>query len=269
MRSLGSVVAARSTVEIKQYFRQRESLIFNFLFPVILLLIFASAFGSQDIDLGNGETMSFARLFLPGIVAVGVFLSSFQTLAIEIAIERDNGTLKRLRGTPMPAAAYFLAKIVQVVVTTVIQLTLLLVVAAVFYDIPMPDTAELWLRFAWLVLLGSASGTALGIAYSSLPPNTRSATVMVTLPVILLSFVSGVYFTWNQLPDWMQNVASIFPLKWIAQGMRSVFLPDDPSAFERGDSWQTPQTAIILAVWLVAGLILARLTFRWLPKGDG
>ncbi len=269
MNRLPTIVAARSSVEIKSYFRQRESLIFNFLFPIILLVIFASAFGSQDIEVGPGQSITFAHLFLPGIVAVGVFLSSFQTLAIEIAIERDNGTLKRLRGTPMPAAAYFIGKIVQVVVTTVIQLGLLLIVAVTFYDIPMPNDSDTWLRFGWLVLLGSASGTALGIAYSSIPPNTRSASVMVTLPVIILSFISGVYFTWNQLPDWMQNVASLFPLKWIAQGMRSVFLPDNPAAFEAQDSWQTPQTAIVMAVWLVAGLVLARLTFRWLPKGDG
>jgi ABC-2 type transport system permease protein len=267
--SLADVVAARSTVEIKQYFRQRESLIFNFLFPVILLVIFASAFGGQEIPAGPGESITFAQYFLPGIVAVGVFLSSFQTLAIEIALERDTGALKRLRGTPMPAIAYFLGKIVQVVVTTVVQLALLLAVAAVLYDIPLPDSAQLWGRFAWLVLLGAASGTALGIAYSSVPPNARSASVMVTLPVILLSFVSGVYFAWNALPDWMQTVASLFPLKWIAQGMRSVFLPDNPAAFETGDSWQTPQTAVALLVWLVVGLVLARLTFRWLPKGDG
>ena len=267
--SLATVVAARSHVEIKQYFRQRESLIFNFLFPVILLVIFASAFGSEEIPTGPGESITFAHYFLPGIVAVGVFLSSFQALAIEIALERDTGALKRLRGTPMPATAYFLGKIVQVVVTTIIQLALLLTVAVLLYDIPMPDTADAWGRFAWLVLLSAASGTALGIAYSSIPPNARSSTVMVTLPVILLSFISGVYFQWGGLPSWMQTIASAFPLKWIAQGMRSVFLPDNPAAFETTDSWQTPETAIVLAAWLVVGLVLARLTFRWLPKGDG
>jgi ABC-2 type transport system permease protein len=267
--SRASIVASQSTVGIKEFFRQRESLVFNFLFPVILLVIFASAFGGQDIEAGPGQTITFAHLFLPGIIAVAVFLSSFQTLAIEIAVERDSGALKRLRGTPIPASAYFLAKIVQVVVTTVIQLVLLLLVAVLVYDIPLPDGAVAWLRFAWITLLGAASGTALGIAYSSVPPNTRSAVVMVTLPVILLSFISGVYFAWSQLPEWMQTVASVFPLKWIAQGMRSVFLPDNPSAFETGDSWQTTETAIVLVVWLVVGLVLARLTFRWLPKGNG
>jgi ABC-2 type transport system permease protein len=269
MSSLAAVVAARSTVEIKQYFRQRESLIFNFLFPIILLVIFASAFGDAEIPVGPGESITFAHYFLPGIVAVAVFLSSFQTLAIEIAIERDNGVLKRLRGTPMPATAYFLGKIVQVVVTTVVQIALLLVVAALMYDVPLPDDPATWGRFAWLVLLGSAGGTALGIAFSSVPPNARQSTVMITLPVILLSFISGVYFQWDALPGWMQRIASVFPLKWIAQGMRSVFLPDNPAVFETTDSWQTPETAIILGAWLVVGLVLARLTFRWLPKGDG
>lgn len=264
MRTL-TVAASRTRVETLQFFRQRDALVFNFLFPIIMLLIFGSVF---DGEVAPG--VPFAQYFIAGIAAAGVLLTSFQTIAIEIAIERDNGTLKRLRGTPMPPLAFFLGKVGQVLITTVLQLALLLAVAAVFFDVALPDQAELWFRFAWVVVLGSAAGTVLGIAFSSIPPNARSASAIVTPPMIILQFMSGVYFVISDLPAWMVDVASLFPLKWMAQGMRSVFLDDTGwLRVEPSGSWQTTETALVLTAWLVVGLLLARLTFRWLPKRHG
>ncbi len=259
------MAASRTHVETLQFFRQRESLVFNFLFPVIMLAIFGSVFRGEI-----GPGVDFTQYFVAGIAAAGVLLTSFQTLAIEIAVERDNGTLKRLRGTPMPASAYFLGKIGQVLLTTVLQLALLFLVAATFFGVELPTSPARWWTFTWVLILGSAAGTALGIAVSSLPPDARSASAIITPPMIVLQFVSGVFFVFSELPTWMQQVASMFPLKWMAQGMRSVFLADTQwLQVEPSGSWQTTQTAVVLAVWLVAGLVLARLTFRWLPKRHG
>jgi len=58
----------------------------------------------------------------------------------------------------------------------------------------------------------------------------------------------------------------VFPLKWMAQGMRSVFLPDELVALEQNETWDLPGIAIALLIWLVAGLILTRLTFRWIRR---
>ena len=88
-----SLGLARTGIEVKEFFRQRDSFIFTFAFPVILLFIFGSVF-SDDIAPG----VSFTQYFAAGMVASGVMLSSFQSLAIGIAIERDDGTLKRQRG---------------------------------------------------------------------------------------------------------------------------------------------------------------------------
>ncbi|HEY2555521.1 MAG TPA: ABC transporter permease, partial [Diaminobutyricibacter sp.] len=84
--------------------------------------------------------------------------------------------------------------------------------------------------------------------------------------VLVLQFISVVYLAFNLLPTWLQNIASIFPLKWIAQGMRSVFLPDNFEAIEPSGSWQHEATAIVLLIWLVAGIIACRVTFRWIRK---
>jgi ABC-2 type transport system permease protein len=213
--------------------------------------------------------VSFTQYFAAGMIASGIALSSFQSLAIGIAIERDDGTLKRLRGVPMPATAYFLGKIGLVLVTSVVQLAVLLVVSALFFGLRLPSSAELWLRFAWIYLIGIAAGTVLGIGYSSIPRSARSAAAVVSPVVIVLQFISGIFFVYSQLPPWMQQVGAIFPLKWIAQGMRSVFLPASFASQEVSGSWQLGATALVLAAWTVVGLVVCTRTFRWTRHDAG
>lgn len=268
--SLFSISAARVGIELKQFFREREAVIFIFVFPVMMLVIFASAFsGQKDFNSAGNFSITAPQYYLTGMVSTGIMLSSFQNLATFIAVERDDGTLKRLRGTPMPPIAFFLGKIGQIVVTTVIQLTLLLGVARLAYGVDLPASGALWLRFLWLVLLGSAAGTVLGIAFSSVPRSGRTAAAVVTPIVLVLQFISGVYFPYNNLPTWMHAIASIFPLKWMAQGMRSVFLPPQMVAIEPGHSWHIGEGAVVLIVWLVVGLLLAVRSFRWMRRDDG
>ena len=128
-----SLGLARTQIEVKQFFRRKDSFIFTFAFPVILLFIFGSVF---DNDIAPG--VSFSQYFVAGMVASGVVLTSFQSLAIGIAIERDEGTLKRLRGTPMPPAAYFIGKIGLVLVTSVVQTAILLVIASLAFGLDLP-----------------------------------------------------------------------------------------------------------------------------------
>jgi ABC-2 type transport system permease protein len=106
----------------------------------------------------------------------------------------------------------------------------------------------------------------LGIALSALPRSGKSATAVVIPIVLLLQFISGVYLQFSMLPEWLQNVAAIFPLKWMAQGMRAVFLPESFSMLEQTEDWNLAWVAIIMAVWFVVGLLLCALTFRWIRK---
>jgi ABC-2 type transport system permease protein len=115
------------------------------------------------------------------------------------------------------------------------------------------------------VVLGAAAGTSLGIAFASVPRSGRTAANVVTPVVLVLEFISGVYFPYSQLPSWMHAIASVFPLKWMAQGIRSVFLPPEMVAAEPGGSWHLTTGVVVLLVWLVAGLLVAARTFRWVP----
>ena len=95
------------------------------------------------------------------------------------------------------------------------------------------------------------------------PKSGRGASAVVSPIVIILQFFSGVFFVFTQLPTWMQNVAALFPLKWLTQGMRSVFLPDSFATQEVAQSWEHGKTALILTAWLIAGFFIAIKTFRW------
>lgn len=259
----------RARVELLQFVRERDSVVFGFAYPIIMLAIFASVFGNDDPIVAGGVSVSFAQYFLPGMVATGVMLSTYQTLAMSIAVERDDGTLKRLRATPLPATSYFLGKVFLSLVTVLAQTALLLAVAALVFDVPLPDSAGRWVTFAWVFVLGTAAGAVCGVAYSSVPRSGRSASAVVVTPLLVLQFTSGVFFSVTQLPGWMLDLSSLFPLKWIAQGMRSVFLPDAFAAAEPAGAWQEGATAAVLAAWLVVGLVVGTRTFRWRRHDDG
>ncbi len=124
------------------------------------------------------------------------------------------------------------------------------------------DGVELAVAQIALLLL-AAAGTLCGVAFSSVPRSARSAPAVVTPVVLVLQFVSGVSVLHGAVPPWLQHVAEVFPLKWAAQGMRSVFLPDALVVEEASRSWQHGTTAIVLAAWSAAGLVLCLRTFRW------
>jgi ABC-2 type transport system permease protein len=256
---------SRTGLEVKQFFREREQLIFTFFFPIIFLGIFSAVFSGTDFAAG----VDAATYFTPGMIASGIFLTSFQSLAITIAMERDEDLLKRLRGTPMSAQSYFIGKVGLVLVTSILQFGLLLVIAGLLLGVDIPTEPTKWLHFLWIFVLGTASGSVLGIAFSVVPKSGKAASAVVTPVVLLLQFISGVYFVYSSLPEWMRTVAEFFPLKWLAQGMRSVFLPDGFEVNEPDGSWQLGLGAVVLSVWLVVGLIVAQRVFRWTRRDAG
>ena len=267
-RNLVAVGIWRARFELKQYFRSGDTLFFTFLFPVFMLGLFSVAFGSDgDVQIAPGvPPISMAELYLPGMIAAGLLLSGFQNLAMDIAIERSDGMLKRLGGTPLSPVSYFIGKIGQVLVTGVLQSALLLVFASTVLGVELPTEPERWATFAWVFVLGITTSALLGVALSSVPRTGKSATAVVVPIALALQFISGVYLTFSQLPEWLQNVAGLFPLKWMAQGMRAVFLPDEYATLEQNGEWNLAGVAIALGVWLIVGLVLSRLTFRWIRR---
>ena len=261
MNSLKEIIRIgllRGNLEFKQFLRQRESVVFTLFFPVILLFIFGTVFKDT---IAPGVT--FSQYFVAGMIASGLVNTGFQQLAITIPMERDFGTLKRLRGTPMSVSSYFIGKALLVTTLMIIQTALLLIFGSLMFGLNLPTSPTLWWNFTWLVVLGSACSTVLGIAFSVVPKSGRGASAVVSPIVIILQFFSGVFFVFTSLPTWMQQFAALFPLKWLTQGMRSVFLPADFATQEVAGTWEIGKTAIILIIWLVVGLIFSIKTFKW------
>jgi ABC-2 type transport system permease protein len=259
---------SRIGYELKTYFRQGDAVFFTFLFPVVMLTIFSVAFSESTFGAAPDGTggISAAAFYLPGMLAAGLLLSGVQNMGIDIALERSDGTLKRLAGTPLPVVSYFIGKMGQVLVTGAAQAVLLITMAAVVFGVELPTAPEKWLTFVWVFVLGVTTSAVLGIAISRLPRTGKSATAVIIPITLVLQFISGVYLGFSQLPEWLQNVASVFPLKWMAQGMRSVFLPESFAILEQNESWDLGGVAIVTGLWLVVGLIVCRLTFRWIRK---
>jgi ABC-2 type transport system permease protein len=256
---------ARVSIELKTFFRDKQSVVFVFSLPAVLLVLLGSIFRGM----GAGHGVSVGTLFAAGLIGGGIASTSFQYLGIGIAVERDRGMLKRLRGTPMPGAAYFIGKTGLVLVCTVAETVLLIVVGMLIDNLHLPTSPGRWWTFTWVFVLGTVCFSLLGIAISSLPGSARSATAVVMMPLTVLQFISGVYVPVTLVPPWLRDVASFFPLKWICQALRSVFLPPQAVVLEPAGSWEHGRTAAVLLVWIAAGTVLCLTTFRWRSSRDG
>ena len=255
---------SRGVVELKQFFRQKEQVVFTFTFPAIILVLLGSIF-----DGAYPSGVSVGQVFAASMIAGGVVATSFSNLGISVSLDREDGTLKRLRGTPITASSYFVGKIVLVAVASFAEVVLLVTVGMLLFDLELPTEAARWFTFAWVFVLSITSCSLLGIAISAIAKSAQSAGAVTNVPYIALQFMSGVYITIDSVPEWMRTIGSLFPIKWAAQGFRSVFLPDSMKAMEAAGSWELGKTALVLGAWSVLGLALCVLTFRWTNKRGG
>ncbi len=255
---------ARGGVELKSFFRERQSVVFILAMPAIMLTLLGAIFGQEN----SAPGVTVGDLYVAGLIGGGVMATSYQNLGMSIAFERERFTLKRLRGTPLPAAAYFGGKVIQVIVAAIAETAVLLAIGLAFYHLRLPTSLAAWWTFTWVFVLGVAGCSLLGIAASSVPRSAaRNGVAVITLPFVVLQFISGVYVPFFLVPSWLRDIASVFPLEWMCRGMRSVFVPHAVS-LETGHSWEHGQTALVLAAWVVAGLILCLTTFRWQSRRD-
>jgi len=264
--SVVTIELARAQVEVKTFFRQWDSAVFTFWLPAVLLLILGSIFTAEVDD--SGVTVS--QVFTASMIAAGIASASFINLGLGIVSDRDDGTLKRLRGMPVSPVSYFLGKIALVLVVSVTEVVLLLGIGVLLFDLPLPTEMSRWVVFTWVFLLGTTACALLGIAASSMPRSARSAPAVLNLPFLVLQFISSVLFVpLTALPEPLVRIGSLFPLKWISQGFRSVFLPDTLAVQETAGAWEHGRVALVLAAWCIGGLVLCLATFRWRSRRHG
>jgi ABC-2 type transport system permease protein len=242
-----TLAARQVAYEQRAFWRNRTRAFFSFGMPIMLLLIFGSLnSGGRIQELGN---IPYVVFFLPGILAYGIIITQFLNMAGGLSIQRDNGLLKRMRGTPLPGWAYVAGRVGSTAVISVIMAAVMLVLGRVFYGVHL--RAEAVPAVVVAVLLGAATFAALGIAAVAIIPNAEAAPVVANVLILPLTFISGIWYPLTGAPTWVLDVAKVFPVERLANILHTAFDPlNHGSAFAGND-------LLVLGIWLVVGVRLA------------
>jgi ABC-2 type transport system permease protein len=256
-RGFGATVGHQFRYDSYMYVRNYQSLVFTLFMPVMFLVIFASVFGHGRVTIG-GLAMSESVYYVPGIIALGVINASFGNLAASVVGTGEAGIYKRRRATPAPAAALISARaLVAVVVSLAITVLLLAIGYAYGAAIPVRTAPALVLD----VVVSALGLCCLGFALASIISN-RDAVMPIVLGVTLpLYFISGVFVPSTQIPNWLLDIAAVFPVRHMATALLAVY---SPSTKGSGARWG--DLAVIVA-WGAVGLVVAIRRFSWLPRG--
>lgn len=265
---LARLALERTRIELRAFFRSPEQVFFTFLLPVLFVVIFSTIFSGEIDGPPGAEKVEFAQYFVPGMIATGIVSASFASLAMTVAIEQHDGLLRRLSATPLPKSAYFAGKIGLALVTSFLEVVLILGIGVAAYGVELPTDPVKWLAFGGVFFFGVAACSLLGIAYTRLIKSSSAAAAVVQPPYLVLQFISGVFLQYSQVPSFLQFVASLFPLKWMVQGYRYVFLPEWVAQDDYGGGWQVERVYLVLTAWFIASFIGARIWFRW-DRGRG
>jgi ABC-2 type transport system permease protein len=240
----------------KTFWRNPASVFFTVMLPVIFLLIFATIFGNERIDeLGGVKTTTY---YVPAIITLAVVSATMQSLAISLTVDRENGLLKRARGTPLPSRVFIAGRIGNSIVVSVLMLIVLATLGRILYGVEIP-----WDRLpAVLVTLavGAATFSCLGIAITAAIPSEDAAAPVTNVAVLPLYFLSGVFIPESEIPSGVLHVADVFPIRHFFEAF---FAAWDPNTVGAGFEWGH---LALVGLWGLAGLGIAVRTFRWTPR---
>ncbi|KIZ19122.1 multidrug ABC transporter permease [Streptomyces natalensis ATCC 27448] len=242
----------RGAIEVRHLMRNPKEMS-GFLGNVVVALVLAGTLSKKV----PGTHIPMGHLTLAGFAAYLLFQVGLINLPQVLVTEREEGALLRLRATPGGIPAYLVAKAMVMVAMAYGTLILLLGAGALLVDGPLPRDAAGWLTLLWVTALGLLAVMPLGAAIGAVLPNPREALAFIMLPAMGLLVTSGAVFPFSSLPVVVQKIAAVFPLKWMAQGVRAALLPDAARAAEPAGSWELPTIAMVLSAWAVLGFLLA------------
>jgi ABC-2 type transport system permease protein len=235
--------------------RDRSSLVFAALMPVGLVLLLPAVFGSGEMPWRAG--MRFPQFYAPAMAVYGIAVHAFVNVPESLAIARDRGVLKRLRGTPLPAAVFLAGRWASIVVAGALITVAAVGVGVVAYEVAVPAGRLPALVVTFLV--GTTSLAVLGLLVASVVPNAASVPAIALGVLLPLSFVSDIFML-GDLPPVVSFIGWLFPLKHFVHAMVDAI---DPATTGAGWSWDH---LAVLVAWGMAGAIAAALTFRWSPR---
>ena len=250
-----ALVLHQARFDLRGFLRNRQARFFTLALPLLFLVIFTGVFGNDIVGPGNTKASAY---YVPGISAMAVIAASFINLVISITVLREEGILKRRRATPVPAWVLIAGRTLMAIAVSATSVVILLLVGRFAYGVHLP--AGNIPGFAITAVVGSITFCVLGYAFSTAISNEDAAQPMVQAVMLPLYFISGIFIAPTQLPSWLRNVAKVFPVQHLANGLQHAF---HPAAAGIGIDWSDIG---VLALWGAIGLAVAVMRFSWLPK---
>jgi ABC-2 type transport system permease protein len=231
-------------LERKLFWRNPSAAFFNFLLPLLFLAFFGAILHGKQKDL---------NVIVPGIAGMAVMSTTFTALAFNMTFLREQGILKRIRGTPIPSFSYLCGIAGNAITNTAIQIVIIAVAGRVFFGTGWPkDYFELFV----FVSAGVICFASLGVAFSHAIPNFDSAPAYVNAVFLPVIFVSGVFYDAANAPGFLKGIAEALPLKHLIDGLSGSMV--------KGTSLSANISALgVIAVWAALGILLAVRGFSW------
>jgi len=240
------------------FLRNRQSQFFTLALPVLFLVILASVFSGGTVAVAGGS-LKVSVYYVPGIMTLGIVAASFINLVISVTTARETGIYKRRRATPVPASVVIAGRALTAVVAALVIAAVLLAIGWPAYGASLPSrTAP---AFILAIIVGALAFCCLGYAVASLIENADAAQPLTQAVMLPLYFISGVFVPASQIPGWLRNVASVFPVRHLAQALLAAYNPHTSGA---GFAWRDLG---VVALWGASGLVVALRRFSWLPLG--
>ena len=253
--SVASLVWQQFRYQNKVFWRTPIAAFFTIVFPLMLLVLFTAIFGNEEIE-GLGITT--AQYFTPGLAVFAAVSATYTNLAIGTAIARDNGILKRIRGTPIPPWAYIAGRVASSVYLAFLAMALMMAAGVVFYGVQI--IARTLPAALLTFVVGVSCFAALGMLVAAISPNGDATPAITNATLLPVAFISNIFFPIENPPRWMEIAGNFFPLKAFAEAFRDCF---DPTL--TGSQFHWPQIGYLL-LWGVVAALLAVRFFKWEPS---
>jgi len=244
--------------ENRLFWRTPVAAFFTIFFPLMFLLLFSALFGDETIEIPGRGVFSVAQFYAPALAAFAAGSATYTNIGIQTAIARDQGILKRFRGSPLPSPAYMIGKIVSGTWIAILASVLMLTVGAVLYDVSI-EPSRLPAAVITL-LLGAGCFAALGLTLGALVPSGDSAPAVANATYLPLAFASDVFIAIGEPPAWLDFVGRVFPLKHFVNAFQDAFNPLTSDLAMRPGDWA------VMAAWGLAGALVTWRFFKWQPK---
>ncbi|RVW02436.1 ABC transporter permease [Rhodococcus spongiicola] len=254
---------ARGWIELRQLFTAGPDLIGQFMSPAIALVVLYLLRNREY----TGSDLSISELAVPGLIGSIIVFNGLFAITNVLVLDREDGTLLRAKAVPGGMIGYVVGKIVSAAGSVVVQVAVVLAVGMIVIGGASLDGLSAWATFVWVLLLSLLAALPLGAILGAVLDGPR-ATFLLTMPLMGLVAISGIFYPITALPGWMQAVGQVFPMYWSGLGMRSALLPPDAVAVEIGESWRHAETAAVLGAWAVAGLLIAPVVLRRMARHE-